>query len=192
MIGALKGTVFSKTQNPILLLTQGVGYLVHVTEGFLESAEPNTETFLFIHSHIRDDTFDLFGFPTRQELVLFELLIGVSGVGPKTALTVINRGVSAVTLAVQKSDVDFFTTIPRLGKKNAQKIIIELKQKLGSSNDLDLSDISTSETKEVLEALLSMGFIKNEILAVIKNIPDDKTTLEQKVRFCLTYLGKKS
>src|SRR3989339_1436249 len=127
MIGALRGKIFSKSQNSVILFAGDVGYTVFVTNRFLEKTKTDTDAFLFIHTHIRDDVFDLFGFPTTQELHLFKLLLTVSGIGPKTALAIIDRGVLAVTQAVQQSDVDFFTTIPRLGKKNAQKIIIELK-----------------------------------------------------------------
>jgi Holliday junction DNA helicase RuvA len=190
MIGALKGTIYSKSQNSIILFVGGVGYSVFVTNKFLEESKIESEAFLFIHSHIREDAFDLFGFPTKQELHVFKLLITVSGIGPKTALTVINRGVGAVTGAVQKSDVEFFTTIPRLGKKNAQKIIIELKQKLGSIADLDLSEYASSETKEILDGLSSMGFARNEAMHVIKTIPSNTVTLEQKIRYCLKELGK--
>ena len=190
MIGALKGTIYSKSQNSIILFVGGVGYGVFVTNRFLEESKTDSEVFLFTHSHIREDAFDLFGFPTKQELHVFKLLITVSGIGPKTALTVINRGVGAVTGAVQKSDVDFFTTIPRLGKKNAQKIIIELKQKLGSIADLDLSEYASSETKEILDGLSSMGFARNEAMQVIKTIPSNTVTLEQKIRYCLKELGK--
>jgi Holliday junction DNA helicase RuvA len=191
MIGALKGTIFSKSNNSILLFVGGVGYTVYVTNTFLEESKIESETFLFIHSHIREDLFDLFGFPTLQELHAFNLLLTVSGIGPKTALTVITRGVNALTTAVQRSDVDFFTTIPRLGKKNAQKIIIELKQKLGSSTDLDLSGSVSSETKELIDGLVSMGFARNEAVESIKTLPLTLTTLEQKIRHCLKHLGKK-
>ena len=191
MIGALKGTIYSKSQNSIILFTGGcVGYFVYVTNRFLEESKTESETFLFIHSHIREDAFDLFGFPTQQELHMFKLLLTVSGIGPKTALTIIDRGVPAVTGAVQKSDVDFFTTIPRLGKKNAQKIIIELKQKLGSIADLDLSEYASSETKEILDALSSMGFVRNEALRAIKALPHEVKTLQDKIRYCLQTLGK--
>ena len=190
MIGALRGKIFSKSQNSIILFAGNIGYTVFVTNRFLETTKTDADVFLFIHSHIREDTFDLFGFPTIQELHLFKLLLTVSGIGPKTALTVIDRGVTAVTHAVQKSDVDFFTTIPRLGKKNAQKVIIELKQKLGSLSDLDLTDHTSSETKEILEALTSMGFIRNEAIRAIQTIPTGVEALEEKIRYCLKQLGK--
>jgi len=191
MIGALKGTVFSASQNSIILFAGGqIGYTVFVTNEFLKDIKTGKDVFLFIHSHIREDAFDLFGFLTKQELVLFELLLTVPGIGPKTALLVVDRGVSAVTRAVQKSDVDAFTTIPRLGKKNAQKIIIELKSKLGSTTDMDLSDSSSGVTKEVMSALSSMGFARKEIAAVLQTLPPDASTIEEKIRFCLVHLGK--
>jgi len=190
MIGALRGTIYLKSQNSVILFVRDVGYAVYVTNRFLEKTKTGSETFLFIHSHIREDAFDLFGFPTQQELHIFTLLLTVSGIGPKTALTIVDRGVSAVTGAVQRSDVNFFTTIPRLGKKNAQKIIIELKQKLGSINELDLSEYTSSETKEILEALSAMGFVRHETIQVIKTLPTDMVTIEQKIRYCLKELGK--
>jgi holliday junction DNA helicase RuvA len=192
MIGALKGTIYSKSINSVILFTGGVGYTVFVTNTFLEKTPVEKDVFLFIHSHIREDAFDLFGFTTSLELHLFELLLSVSGVGPKTALSVMDKGVVQIQHAIQSSDVDFFTTIPRLGKKNAQKIIIELKSKLGSTTELDLTDNGTSETKELLEGLLSMGFAKSEILGAMNHIPPETITMEQKILICLKHLGKKS
>jgi len=192
MIGALKGTIYSKSQNSLILFVMGVGYQIFVTNRFFSKAIVNAETFLYIHSHIRDDAFDLFGFPTNEELNLFELLLTVSGIGPKTALFIVDRGVSETTSAVQKSDVDFFTAIPRLGRKNAQKIIIELKSKLGSLTDLDLSGAQTSETGEILDALSSLGFAKQDILSVIKTLPPEADSTEEKIRYCLKQLGGRS
>ncbi|EKD68015.1 MAG: hypothetical protein ACD_48C00108G0004 [uncultured bacterium] len=190
MIGALKGTAYSFHKNPSLFFVGDVGYRVFITSQFAKTLELNKKVFLYIHSHIREDAFDLYGFPSQEELSLFELLITVSGIGPKTALPILDRGVRAVEHAVTHSDVEFFTTIPRLGKKNAQKIIIELASKLGSLKDLDLDDETFGETKELMEALLSMGFVKNEIITIIKKIPAKAVTLEQKLREALQLLGK--
>jgi len=122
--------------------------------------------------------------------MLFTLLLSVSGIGPKTALAITDRGVDQVRHAIVSSDVDFFTTIPRLGKKNAQKIIIELKSKLGSTKDLDLASQSSGDTKEIIDALLSMGFIRHEIVEVLKKITPEAQTIEQKIREALRFLGK--
>lgn len=190
MIGLLEGTVVAKNKNPLILKVGGVGYAVHVPDRLLSKLTLNQPTTVFVHTHVREDSLMLFGFSTTQELALFELLLTVPGIGPRIALAVVDRGVAAVEKAITTGDVDFFTTIPRMGKKNAQKIIIELRTKLGAVADLDLTEDATGETKEVLEALLSMGFERKEALAVIKSLSENDVTLEQKVRSALKLLGK--
>jgi Holliday junction DNA helicase RuvA len=189
MIGRLTGTIDSNSNNPLIIDVHGVGYVVHIPERYLTSIKPKSQHALFIHSHIRDDAFDLYGFVTQHELVLFELLLTVSGIGPKTALNVVDRGVDSVETAVRKSDVDFFTTIPRLGTKNAQKIIIELKSKLGSTKMLNLEGES-GETKQVMDALARMGFDRHEIREAIKKFDAKDVTVEQKIRHALKLLGR--
>jgi Holliday junction DNA helicase RuvA len=189
MIGALTGIVFSKTQNAVLLMVGGVGYAVSVPERVGQILGAGQKHTLYIHTRVEDERIALYGFPTSGELALFELLLTVSGVGPRTALAIINRGESPVRKAVQESDVAFFTTIPRVGTKNAQKIIIELKSKLGSSRELDLSQDS-GETNQVLEALLSMGFERNEAIRALRKLDDRDITLADKIRHALQLLGR--
>lgn len=189
MIGRLLGIIETNTNNPLIIDIHGVGYVVHVPERFLATVKPGKPHTLFIHSHIREDAFDLYGFATPEDLSLFNLLLTVSGIGPKTALLVINHGVEEVEAAVRKSDVDFFTAIPRLGTKNAQKIIIELKSKLGSTKSLDLSG-ATGETKQVIQALTSMGFEKSEIREALEKLDSRDVSVEQKIRHSLKLLGR--
>lgn len=189
MIGLLQGVIRSKNQNPILLMVGGVGYSVFVAErllGRLSVGEPYT---LYIYTHVTDSSLDLFGFQTQEELALFKLLLTVSGIGPRTALPIIDRGVSEIRRAVATSDVEFFTTIPRLGKKNAQKIIIELKSKLGSIEELDLTGDSMGETREVLDVLVSMGFARQEAVTALRKLSPEDVTIEQKIRRALKLLG---
>lgn len=183
MIGRLTGIIDSHIHNPLIIDVHGVGYVVRVPEKFLARIKPGKPHTLLIHSHIREDTFDLYGFPTQQELVLFELLLTVSGIGPKTAILVVDRGVDAVETAVQKGDVEFFTTIPRLGTKNAQKIIIECKGKLDLTQD-------SGETKQVADALSGMGFDKQEIREALRKLDPKDITVEQKIRHALKLLSK--
>jgi len=189
MIGALKGTAYVIKKNPVIFFAGDVGYNVHITDRLAKTLIPNKTTLLFIHTHVREDALDLYGFISQEELTFFELLLTVPGIGPKTALLVLNLGTTAIQKAIQTSDVDFFTGIPRLGKKNAQKIIIELKNKLGSIKDLDLRDESLSETKQLTDALLSMGFVRDEIREVVKKLPEKSTSLEEKLRDALKLLG---
>lgn len=188
MIAHLSGTVIFMQHNPIVVDVHDVGYAVYVPQRILTSLTQGQRVSLRIHSHIREDAFMLFGFSTEDELTLFELLLGVSGIGPKTALAVLDRGSSAIKRAIISSDVEFFTEVPRLGKKNAQKIIIDLKSKLGSSSELDLSGEDSADTKQIIAALVSMGFDSKEAKEAVKKIPSTGT-LEEKVKQALKTLG---
>ncbi len=191
MIGKLTGTIETTGQSPLIIDVHDVGYAVFVAAGELKKLKSGQKTTLYIHTHVRDDALDLFGFSQIEDLRLFKLLLTVSGVGPKTALSIIDRGARGIEKAVMNADIDFFTTIPRLGKKNAQKIIIELKNKLGGLLDIDLTDSGTNETKQILDALTAMGFDRRDATETIRQLnPAD--TLEQKIRASLKLLGKRS
>lgn len=189
MIGRLTGLATPLTPTALIVNVAGVGYKVSVPAHVAASVNTTVAATFFIHTHVREDALELFGFPTANELSLFELLLSVSGIGPKTALLVVDRGVEAVVKALLDGDVAFFTTIPRLGKKNAQKIIIELKNKLGSTRDLDLSAQADSETSQLMDALLSMGFVRSEIADVITRVEPAYKTMEQKIRRALQLMG---
>ena len=125
------------------------------------------------------------------EIAFFELLISVSGIGPKTALAIFSTGkLPVIKDAVVRGNVEFFTSVPRLGRKNAQKIIIELRSKLGSLEDLDLSPES-NESKEIVGALKSFGFERDEAKDALKFIKDVEGSTSDKIRQALRYLGKK-
>lgn len=189
MIGFLTGTIHSKYSDQIILLVNGVGYLVTVPPHYLNSFKISTQISLFIHSHIRDDAFDLYGFYTTDELRLYKMMLTVSGVGPKTALLVIDKEVEKVEQAIKEADIDFFTTVPRLGTKNAQKIIIELKNKVGGLKNLDLTQ-DNQENSQAIEALLNLGYTKQEALRAIGTVPSSEKTPEQKIGYALRQLGK--
>ena len=188
MIGFLSGIIHDTY--PIIISLSGVGYIVHAPEYIQKKFAKGDTCELYIHTHVREDAFDLYGFLTKEELHIFEMLLTVSGIGPRTGLNVMNHGVNEIEKAVRESDVDFFTTIPRLGRKNAQKIIIELKNKLGSLQDLNLHE-SEGDTKEVVDALLSMGFVRNEIMTAMKKLTSNEVTIEQKIRKLLQFLGSR-
>ncbi len=189
MIGYLKGTVFQKLPSQIIILTGGVGYLVTVPPNFLQKIKVAGLIEVFIYTHHKEDVFDLYGFSSQQEIDLFKLVMTVSGIGPKTALLVVDRGVELVEGAIKNADSDFFTGIPRLGRKNAQKIIIELKNKLGGLKELELGGES-KESIEAIEALRSMGYSKQEAVSAIQSIPPEVIKLEEKISFALKQMGK--
>lgn len=192
MIGALTGTVFYKKANSLVLMVQGVGYTVSVPEKLFLKTKTGDKLDVHIYTHVRQDTLELYGFIQADERELFELLLSVSGIGPKTALSIMNRGVADIRQAVAKADVGFFTAIPRLGTKNAQKVIIELKSKLGNLVELDLTGETIGETLEIMNALTAFGFSQVEARAVVGQLPTNALTLEQKVKAALKLLGKKA
>lgn len=188
MIAQLTGTVISAQRNPLVVDVHGVGYAVWVPERLLRKAPAGSEVTVLTHTHVREDVLMLFGFLREEERILFELLLGVSGIGPKTALSVLDHESGEIKRAIVASDVSFFTGIPRLGKKNAQKIIIELKSKLGNSADIDLAAQDTDDAKAVTDALIAMGFDKHEAKEALKHVPAEGT-LEEKIKHALKRLG---
>lgn len=190
MIGFLTGTIHSKeSSGQIIILVSGVGYSVTIPVHYISVLKESQPLDLYIYTHVKEDTLDLYGFFTPEEMTMFKLILSVSGVGPKTALAVIDRGAQAVQGAIQDANTEFFTTIPRLGLKNAQKIIIELKNKLGGLKDLDLTD-ANKEFTQAIEGLQVMGYTKKEALEAIQAVPTDKKTVEEKINYALRSLGK--
>lgn len=192
MIGTLKG-VIEYREDPFLIVdVNGVGYKVLVPSSVLSKIQGVGDSIkLYTHTHVREDLLELYGFTEPSDLKLFALLISVSGVGCRTALGIFSVGTRAsIVQAISTGDVSFFTSVPRLGKKNGQKIIIELKNKLGVSGDIDLSDESGIEQQELLTALKAFGFSINEAQDAIRELNGKGETMQEKVKLALKYLGK--
>lgn len=192
MISYLTGTIFTKGINYLILQTSGgVGYKVYVPTDLITSSIIDKPASLFIHTHVKEDAIDLYGFPHQEDISMFELFLGVSGIGPKTALNIFSNGkIGKIKEAIVKGDVEFFTSVPRLGRKNAQKIIIELRSKLGSLGEFDLA-AESGETKEIIEALKAFGFSVSEAHDALKFIKDVEGDTSVKIKSALKYLGKK-
>lgn len=191
MIGHLRGEVIFKESNSLILDVQGVGYKVLAASDVLAKAHPGSPLALFIYTHVREDNISLFGFLEAQDLKLFENLIGISGIGPKTAMNIFSQGSrNQIVSAIISADTAFFKGIPRLGQKNAQKIIIELKSKFGSVADLDLSGDGLSESEDTVVALKGFGFTTKEIYDAIKAVKQDGQKTTETIKLALKYLGK--
>lgn len=191
MIGSLKGTIELFHGNSIVLTVHDVGYKVHVPEQILQTYHMLDEIKVFTYTHVREDVLDLYGFENYEDLQLFEAFLGVSGIGPKTALGIFSVGTrDQIFSAIQKADVKFFIKVPRLGTKNAQKLIIELKGKLGSLAELDLTNTNTIADTEVTQALKRFGFSQKEIEEAVKAVSENTTDTSAKIKLALKYLGK--
>lgn len=189
MIGSLSGLIEHIDGQIVLINVHDVGYRVHVSSSFLNKIHKGNNIKVFTYTHVREDILELFGFESVEDLKLFELLISVNGVGPKTALGVFSVGLRGeIVKAIQAADVKFFTGVPRLGTKNAQKIIIELKGKLGSIADLDLSGGDINDD-DVATALRGFGFKDREIYQALKAAEAEKDS-GKKLKIALKYLGK--
>ena len=192
MIGTLKGTIEYREDPSLIVDVNGVGYRVLVPSSVLAKINGVGESIkLFTHTHVREDLLELYGFTEPTDLKLFTHLISVSGVGCRTALGIFSVGSRhEIVQAISTGDVAFFTTVPRLGKKNGQKIIIELKNKLGAGGDLDLSDAAGSEHGEVVEALKVFGFSQIEAYEALRGLDGQGETVQEKIKLALKYLGK--
>jgi len=165
MIGYLRGRLVDKQPNRLLVDVNGVGYELHVPlSTFYDLGDEGADVALRVHTHVREDTLSLFGFATKLELDVFERLIGISGVGPRLALAVLS-GIEPPDLvrAVRQGDVARLTRIPGVGKKTAERIGLELKDRLPpeleqSGEDNALAPADSDDRADVLSALLNLGY----------------------------------
>ena len=157
MIAYLTGSPIFQAQQ-VVVVTGGVGYLVHVGNTLLSqlSSQQAEQVSLHIYTHVKEDRLELYGFDRLENLELFKLLIAISGVGPKTAQNLVDAGSERLIEAVRQAQTSFFTSVPRVGKKLAQKIIIELKSKLGSLQELNLSTLSPTLSPSLSPTYLTM------------------------------------
>ena len=165
MIASLRGRVLDKRPNLIIVDVHGVGYEVHVPlSTFYEVGEAGAEVSLHIHTHVREDMLQLFGFLTTLEQQLFERLIGISGIGPKLAIAALS-GIEPRELvaAVQRADVARLTGIPGIGRKTAERIVLELKDRLAqiAVPDVDRAAPESASDRlrqDLLSALQNLGY----------------------------------
>jgi len=165
MIAQLRGRLVEKHPNRVIVDVQGVGYDLQVPlSTFYGLGEPGSDVVFRVHTHVREDTLALFGFTTLLELQLFQRLIGITGIGPRLALAVLS-GIESTDLvrAVRQGDVVRLTGIPGVGKKTAERIGLELKDRLSAGLDLEPEgpDLGVGETDmrgDLLSALLNLGY----------------------------------
>lgn len=191
MIAFLDGVLEFKDAFFIVVNVNGVGYKVTVPSSVSSKLNLGDKIKVPTYTHVREDILELYGFSNNSDLKLFENLISVSGVGPKTAIGVFSLGPSSEIIeAIVKGDVGYFTGVPRLGKKNAQKIIIELRSKVGSIGEFDLLQETDGKSGEIIEALKTFGFTTKESMEALKNIKGEGESVEDKIKLALRYLGK--
>ena len=186
MIGSIKGKVILKTDKFLIVETNGVGYKIGVSPDTLSKAKKTGEEIsLWIHTHVREDALDLYGFLERQELEFFEMLINVSGIGPRSALAILGiASIETLRKAIGTGDISYLTKISGIGRKTAEKIVLELRDKLGEEDN----DGSLQIELDAMEALKSLGYSQNEVREALKKVSSDGDT-NAKIREALKILG---
>ncbi|MGI6049741.1 MAG: Holliday junction branch migration protein RuvA [Acetivibrionales bacterium] len=197
MFAYLKGILTKKTLSGLVIEVNGIGYMVYTSDLTISSApEIGSQLKLYTYFYVREDNQSLYGFMTEEELKMFERLLTVSGVGPKAALSLLsNLSPSQFALAVLTDHVDAFTKAPGIGKKTAQRIILELKDKLKKENK-DMPDyqdlsINTPDTgnkmNEAVTALIMLGYTTSEANKAIASVYDDNKPVEQIIKDALKH-----
>ena len=196
MIGSLRGAVIERSlSGEILVEVGGIGYRVLVPTSAMPALEPGANVFLFTHQHVRDDALILFGFPTRDERDTFEALITASGVGPKLALAILSmHAPSSLRRCLAEDDVDSLVAVPGVGKRTAQRLLVDLKARLVVP-DLDLTavpgSVAPNARAEVRDALVELGYANDEVREVFGRLGEEGT-VEELLREALRLLAVRS
>lgn len=184
MIGSLRGNILEITLHAILLEVGGVGYRVQVPSSVLSLLKQGEEQFLYIHEQLREDAHELYGFLSSQDLAFFTKLLSVSGVGPKVAMTLLSLGsAETVQRAVMSGDLETLTSLPGVGKKTAQKIILELKGQLVEAEEIPSVD------RDVADALRGMGYSSAQVRDALRQLSSDLTDPSERIRGALRLLA---
>jgi Holliday junction DNA helicase RuvA len=181
MIAHITGTIIGRNDKSLIIQTAGIGYRVLVTAETILKHLQSGEISLWTSHIVREDSEELFGFETESDQELFELLLSVSGIGPRSALGVMNvatRG--TIARAVAHNDVSYLTKISGIGKKTAEKIILELRDKL---SDLE-TDVTNDSSHDVIDALIALGYLESQSREVVRGI-DASLDTQTKIREAL-------
>lgn len=193
MISYLKGVIFIKKPKYLIMLVNNVGYEIFASEKTLSLLNESAEASLYIHHHITENAQELYGFTNQPELEMFKNLIGISGVGPKSALGVMaSATVEDIIQAILSEDPALLRTVSGIGPKTAERIVVELKSKIGKlGKEMNMKDASVAPKDiETIEALIGLGYSRREIMDVIKQVPSDTTDTSEKIKRSLKLLAR--
>ncbi len=189
MIAFIKGKVYEKEPNAVIVNCGNIGYRLFVSYQTLSKVEKGEECFFYTHHFVKEDRNELYGFLSKKELLLFQKLIAIGGIGPKTALAILSPfDVEKVEEAILNGNANFLVKIPGIGKKTAQRIILELKGQLVKEE----SEKSIDIPEEVYQILLNLGYRRKEIDKVLKDLPIGDLTgasVEDLLKLCFERLS---
>lgn len=199
MFSYIKGVLEIKNTNYVVIDVNGVGFKIFMSQTAIDSLpEIKEQVRIYTHMQVREDDISLYGFNTQEELRMFELLIGVSGIGAKSAIGMLaNIEPSSFALCVISDDYDKLTKIPGIGKKTAQRIVLELKDKLKQENietkiaakQIEQEVITNGKQEEAISALKVLGYNKNQIDKAIETININELSVEEIIKLALKNLA---
>jgi Holliday junction DNA helicase RuvA len=187
MISRLKGQIALIGEDRIVLDVAGVGYDIKIPNNAAVSLPLGAETAIWTHLAVRENSLELFGFLTYEHLVFFEKLLTVSGIGPRSALSILNLApLDELYRGIGSGDANYLTKISGIGRKTAQKIVLELKDKIGITG----ASTDIAESADALDALIALGYSQSEAREALRGLPPDIADTNKKIREALKLLGK--
>lgn len=187
MISFLDGTIKALRKNYVILATDYVGYKVFVTPQILAHVDIGQKISFYTHTYVREDVLALYGFPTLAELEFFEMLLSVSGIGPKMALAIMSLGdLDVIRNGIANKDVEVFTQVPGVGRKTAERLIIDLKEKIGETESSGMS----SGHSDVIAVLMALGYSRTEAREALSAVPAGIDDAEERIRHALRSMAK--
>lgn len=196
MYAYIKGNLDTKTNSYVIIETGGIGYKIFMSLKAIQSlGEVGNSVKVYTHYYVREDNISLYGFTSNEELRMFELLLSVSGIGAKSAIAMLSQiSPSSFALAVISNDVSKLVKIPGIGNKTAERIILELKDKLkteeaiSASEEIEVAIKEDSKNGEIIAALQVLGYTRKEIDKVLEKIDMDSTGIEDAIKQALKLL----
>lgn len=191
MIGHLSGKILMRGDRFVILEVNGMGYKIFVIPEVIRKSKGKETLSLWTHLYLREDTMELYGFLEYAEVNFFEMLISISGIGPKSALGIL--GVAALdTLkqAISSGETEYLTKVSGIGRRTAEKIIIELREKLGTLEFISGKDDIIKGDQDILGALQSLGYSLKEARETLKKIPKEVEGTNNRIKEALRILGK--
>lgn len=181
------GIIIHKTEKFLIIKKKGIGYKVHTMASIINTYELEDEVSLWIYTAVRENAIDLYGFLTIEEMSFFELLLEVSGIGPRSALSILGIApIETLKKAIATGDVSYLNKVSGIGKKTAEKIVIELRDKLISHKD---DSTSLRDEGDVVEALKALGYSQSEARETLKKIPNEIEKTNDRIKEALRLLN---
>lgn len=185
MIARIRGEISEKLDNSVVIELNGIGYEVFVPANTLLAINEGDKEIFYIAENIKEDEYSLFGFPTREARQIYYKLTSVNGVGPKAAMSILSAHSSEeVQKAILSDDVNLFSSVSGIGKKTAQRIILDLKGKL-----VEIEKVEADETDQAYQALISLGYSAKDAQAVLKDI-DPSLSTQERIKLALKGVRK--